>query len=169
MKVEIFESTRFAEDVGGEIKIDTHLSDEPYMNSGKMSSPQFKSDYYHVNVIAEQRVVDIRDEQKLRQLLVEGYHAYHKPDQPAHYKFFELVRSIVIQDPMINALLENRKLKKDGYLTQNLELQRDIRYVENKLRAECIRSIKTRDKIRKMSFIDWIFRWKKITKEIMEI
>lgn len=173
MKVEIFGPTRLTEDIGGEIRIDTQSPIEPpYMNPGKISPMQFKTDYYHVNVIKEQRVINRmydRENHELERLIVKGYRIYDRIDQPPHYKFLELVRKIVIQDPMINKILENKNIKQDGYLTQNLELMGENRYIDNLLKSECIRSIKTRDKIRKMSFIDRIFRWKKITKEIMEM
>jgi len=171
MKVQIFEPTRFVEDNGGEIRIDTPLPIDPSMNPGMMSSSQFEAHSYHVNVIEEQRVIERRidTEHELERLILKGYHTVRRPDQPPYRKFLELTRKIVVQDPMVNGILENRNIEKDGYLTQTLELQREIKYIDNKLKAECIRSIKTRDKIRKMSFIDRIFRWKKITKEIMEM
>lgn len=176
MKVEIFEPGKFVEDTGEKIRIDTQSPiDEPYMNPGEMSPLKIKTDCYHVNVIVEQRVFNMLTERgygtehELEQLIVKGYRTYKRPDQPPYYKFLELVRKIVVQDPMVNALLEKQNIEQDGYLTQNLELQWENKYIEDRLKEECIRSIKTRDKIRKMSFIDRVFRWKKITKEIMEM
>ena len=169
MKVEIFEPTKLVEDNVGEIRIDTYMPQEVYLEGDIPTENMYKTDYYHVNVIVEQQVVDLRSNREDIRLIKEGYTRVRKPDSPPYHAHFEKVRKIVIQDPMVNALLEKQNIKQDGYLTQNLGLQRENRYIENKLKAECIRAIKTRDKIRKMSFIDRVFRWKKIAKEIMEM